>query len=140
MSLLGNLFLYLSFDFFYNSSKILISHHHYILCYLQELGHTDMHLSSIPMDPCIFAMLSIDINYSFLTGVLVAYYHYSVSKLLHSMKTILDVAFVVGIYTRFTTTSYNAYLKAMLTIWCYFKGTTCFTLLAKGRSCTNQFL
>ena len=123
MSLLGPLSLYLGVNFYYNPSGILMSHHRYILGSLDELGLSQCYPTSIPMDPRLFATLSIHISTPLLTSSTITYYQCGVGKLIHVLNTRPDVAFATGVGTCFTSTSCEAHLHAMLQIWPYLRGT-----------------
>ena len=43
-------------------------------------------------------------------------------KLIHVLNTRPDVAFAMGVCTRFTSTPHEAHLHAMLQIWFYLRG------------------
>ena len=124
MSLLGPLSLYLGVDFFYNPTKILISHHRYILRCLTNVGLSQNYPKTVSMDPHLFTTLFVNMPSPLLTNSAITYYHYRVGKLLHVLNTQPDVAFATNICTRFITAPREAHLQAMIHILQYLRGTS----------------
>ena len=138
-SLFGPLSLYLGIDFFYNSSGILMSHHRYILCCLDELGLSDSYPNFVPMDSRLFAIFSAHMTSLLLMGSAITYHRCSIGKLLHVLNTCPDVAFAIGVCTRFTSTPREAHLRAILHIWSYLRGTSTLALhYQRRRKCTPK--
>jgi hypothetical protein len=126
MSLLGPVTLYLGVDFFYSPHGVMLSHGQYIQKCLVEMGLADCLPVPIPMDPKL--KLSLHMQSPLLEGPAITYYRMGVGKLLHVTNTRPDVAFSVGVVTRFTSAPREAHLDAVIMIFRYLKGSATYAI------------
>ena len=119
MSSLGLLAVYLGVRFFYEPTRILMSHTHYIQRCLDELGLANCLPAYVPIDPSIH--LSQNMDSPLLPDPI--YYRVLVRKVLHLNNTRPDIVFAVGVVTRFTQAPRQAHLEAAIHIMRYLKGT-----------------
>jgi transposase InsO family protein len=117
MTILGRLNLYLGVQFHVApDGGILMSHYRYILKCLSDLGLTDCAGALVPMDPG--TRLSSDMGAELVDPT---YYRMCVGKLLHLQNTRPDIAFAVGLLSRFMTSPQKPHLDAALYVFRYLK-------------------